>query len=121
NQSYILSDKVYKLLHGNEWRIQGEIINPLVNIPGLSSPYEFTTLQTGDQSTHQISKTIDLTSSNNNSLQEKYFQAVQTFRLTSPLLYAFNINSNFWPTGKGLTAYEVFLSPNGFSVEQVPA
>jgi hypothetical protein len=120
DQSYILSDRVYKLLHGNEWRIQGEIINPLVNIPGLSSPYEFTTLQSGDQSTNEISKTINLINSNNNFLQEKYFQGVEASRLTSPLLYAININSNFRPVDKGLTAYDVFLSQKGFSVEQAP-
>jgi hypothetical protein len=120
DQSNILSDRVYKLLPGNEWRIQGEIIDPVVDVLGLSPTYELTALQIGNQSTNQISKSIDLTDGNDNFFHEKFFQAVQAFRPTSPLLYAFNGNSNFWPAGKGLTAYDVFLSQNGFSVEQAP-
>lgn len=104
------------VLPGNQWRIQGKIIIPLVNVLGLSPAYELTDLQSGDQGSSQVSKNIDLSNGNDN-----FFQVVKAFRPTSPLLYAFDGSSDFWSAGKRLTVYDVFLSPNGFSVEQAPA
>jgi hypothetical protein len=115
DQGHLLSDKVYNRLPGNQWRIQGEIIIPLVNILGLSPAYELTALESGDQTSNQISRSIDLKSGD-----DTFFKVVQAFRPASPLLNSFYGSSDFWPAGKGLTVYDVFLSQNGFSVEQAP-
>jgi hypothetical protein len=117
----IVTSRQQYVIPGKQWRIQGQIITSLVNIPGLTPAYELTGLQSSELKGNQINKSVDLTNGYQTSWQQNYYQTVKKSRLASPLLKALDSNSGFWLVSKGMHVYGLYLSQNGFSIQPAPS
>jgi hypothetical protein len=115
NEGHILTHAPY-LVSGNQWNLRGEIITSSVDAPGLDNAYKIIGIEGNLKDSSTAKKDINLANGD-----DSFFKKVQSNRVLYLNETASNTSTGFWSVDGTTKVYDVFVSQNGFSVEQAPA